>query len=299
MLSRTARLLFIAWSVLLVALLVHGATHAWPAGALIGLAVLLLGHPALMAVEFVLSQRTGLSAGSARAPAGTLLRAWLIEWALSTQVFGWLLPWRSRAIPDHLPPGARGRRGVVLVHGFLCNRGFWNPWLARLRRLDHPFAAVDLEPVFGHLDGYVDIVEAAVRRVEDATGLPPVVIAHSMGGLVTRAWLRHAAGNAARVAQVVTIATPHRGTWLAKMSTSVNATEMRMGGAWMTALAACEPADLGRRFTCWWSECDQIVFPPPTGVLPGSDARHLPGVAHIALARREEVWADLVARLGR
>jgi hypothetical protein len=40
----------------------------------------------------------------------------------------------SQRWPDHLPAEASGRRGVLLVHGFVCNRGLWNPWLQRLQR---------------------------------------------------------------------------------------------------------------------------------------------------------------------
>jgi pimeloyl-ACP methyl ester carboxylesterase len=83
-------------------------------------------------------------------------------------------------------------RGVVLVHGFLCNRAFWTPWLAPLRARGHAFVAVTLEPAFGSIDDYAPAIEAAVRRVTEATGQAPLIVGHSMGGLAIRAWLRHA-----------------------------------------------------------------------------------------------------------
>ena len=77
-----------------------------------------------------------------------------------------------------LPPAAaRGRRGPLLVHGFVCNRGLWNPWLERLHARGIPFVAVDLEPVFGSIDDYVRILENAVQRLERCTGLAPVIVA--------------------------------------------------------------------------------------------------------------------------
>jgi triacylglycerol lipase len=48
-------------------------------------------------------------------------------------VFCWRQPFFSQRWPDHLPADASGRRGVLLVHGFVCNRGLWNPWLQRLQ----------------------------------------------------------------------------------------------------------------------------------------------------------------------
>ena len=79
---------------------------------------------------------------------------------------------------------------MLFVHGFFCNRGLWNPWMRRLRAAGIPFVAVNLEPVFGSIDSYASIVEAAVRSLEQATGGAPVIVAHSMGGLAVRSWLQ-------------------------------------------------------------------------------------------------------------
>ena len=76
-------------------------------------------------------------------------------------------PFAAGAGPTTCPPTAQGRRGVLLVHGFVCNRGMWNPWLAAPARAQGvPFVAVNLEPVFGSIDDYVAIIEAAVQRLE-------------------------------------------------------------------------------------------------------------------------------------
>jgi hypothetical protein len=299
MLARLTRLLFLAHVAALAALLWHGATRGWSTGVLLGLAALPLWHPCLLGFECLLMRRVTRRTTGTQVPGRRLLRAWAGEWHASTLTFAWRLPWRQDATPDHLPGHARGRRGIVLVHGFVCNRGLWNPWLARLRALDRPFAAVNLEPVFGGIDEYATLIDAAVRRVGEATGLPPLVVAHSMGGLAVRAWLRACAdeGAAQRVSTIVTIGTPHRGTWLASLGLSPNARQMRQGSEWMRALGAAGPVPHADRFVCWWSDCDQIVFPPPTAVLPGAQARQVAGVAHVALSQREEIWQDLVARL--
>jgi triacylglycerol lipase len=298
MVTRVTRLLFIAWFLALAALLARGQRHGWSAAVWLGLYLLVLGHPTLLALELALARRVG-ARGNVPAPgARGLLRAWAGEWLASTLVFGWRLPWRANAVADHLPREARGRRGVVFIHGYICNRGIWNPWLARLTALDRAFVAVDLEPVFGSIDLYTATVERAVQRVEAHTGLAPIIVTHSMGGLVARAWLRSRA-SATRIdgqqhaARIVTIGTPHRGTWLAKLALSTNARQMRTGSDWMRALAAAEPAPLAGAFTCWWSECDQIVFPPPTAELPGAEGRLIRATGHLALAGREAIWGDL------
>jgi triacylglycerol esterase/lipase EstA (alpha/beta hydrolase family) len=220
------------------------------------------------------------------------LAAWWAEVKAAPQVFCWRQPFFSRRWPDHLPADAQGRRGVLLVHGFVCNRGVWNPWLQRLHSLGIPFVALNLEPVFGSIDDYVDSLEQAVRQLETVTGLAPVIVAHSMGGVVVRRWWAEH-GGAFRVHHVLTLGTPHQGTWLARLATTPNGRQMRQRSPWLQTLAAREAADQASRFTCFYSHCDNIVFPPATATLPGADNRHLAGVPHVQMVDRPEPWAEL------
>ena len=45
-----------------------------------------------------------------------------------------------------------GEPTIVFVHGYVCNRGFWTPWMARCHRERRPFVAVNLEPPFASID---------------------------------------------------------------------------------------------------------------------------------------------------
>jgi pimeloyl-ACP methyl ester carboxylesterase len=302
MLARVTRLLFVAWFALLATLLAIERTTGWTTGGWVALYALVLGHPTLLAIEMLVARRVARATG---APVGRwrdLPRALVGEWITSTAIFGWRMPWRANAIEDHLPRTSRGLRGVVFIHGYLCNRGLWNPWMRRLSKLDRAFVAVSLEPVFTSLDDYIPLVERAVHRIEAATGLAPVIVAHSMGGLVARAWLRSRATHrrsdgTEEAARLITIGTPHRGTWLAQLAMPMNARQMRVDSDWMRALAAREPPNLHELITSWWSECDQIVYPPPTAVFPGSEAKQLRGVGHIALTGREEIWNEIRWRI--
>lgn len=254
-------------------------------------------HPLAIGIEFAWMARVNRRTGAPPSRPGQLLRAWWAEVRAAAIVFCWRQPFASRAWPDHLPSHAEGCRGVLLVHGFVCNRGLWNPWLARLRALDVPHVAVDLEPIFGPLDGYVGRLEAAVRQLEQATGRPPVVVAHSMGGLVVRRWLCDA--GAARVHRVLTLGTPHHGTALARWAVSPNARQMRLDSRWLAGLRSREPADLGGRFVCFWSHCDNVVFPAATATLPAADNRHLEATGHVHMVAHEEPWRLLRALLER
>ena len=302
MLARVARLLFVVWFALLAGLLATARAVGWTPACWAALYVLVLGHPTLLAAEMLIARRVATRNGAPRARWPDLPRAVLREWLVSTAIFGWRMPWRASAVEDHLPKTSRGLRGVVFIHGYLCNRGMWNPWMKRLFKLDRAFVAVSLEPVFSNLDDYVPEVERAVRRIEAATGLAPVIVAHSMGGLVARAWLRSRAAHkrsdgTAEAARLITIGTPHCGTWLAGLARTPNARQMRVASPWMTDLAGKEATTLSESITSWWSECDQIVYPSPTAVFPGSEAKQLRATGHIALTSREEIWNEIRWRI--
>lgn len=264
--------------------------------AVAGALVLLLGHGLWLALGLLLAHGFNRADAAPRARLGQLLAAWWGECRGAPQVFFWRQPFRALAVPDHLPSDAAGRIGVLLVHGFVCNRGLWNAWLRRLRALNLPCVAVSLEPVFGSIDAYVPQIEAAVRQLEVATGRTPVVVAHSMGGLAVRAWLRHGGGDA-RVREVITLGTPHHGTWLGQWAFSENGCQMRLDSDWLRDLAAAEPISRRRLFTCFYSHCDQIVFPASTACLPDARHHHLPATAHVALVDHPQALAALLDRL--
>ncbi len=152
--------------------------------------------------------------------------------------------------------------------------------------------AIDLEPVTGNIDGYVDCLDDAIRRMAHATGHPPVLVCHSMGGLVARAWLRSSREAPARVARVVTIASPHAGTWMARFGHGTNARQMRRQSTWLQRLSETETATQRRLFVCWYSNTDNIVFPVATATLPEADNRPVHGLAHVALAFEARVMQE-------
>jgi triacylglycerol lipase len=263
-----------------------------PAWGCVGAALILAGYAVFLGVEFLMLAWVQEPGPVPPPTAAHLLRAWWGEVLSAPAVFCWRQPFRSLSEPDHLEATAATRRGVVFVHGFVCNRGFWNPWMKHLRATGVPFVAVNLEPLFDSISRYADTIDEAVRRVERATGRSPVVVAHSMGGLAVRAWLDKFDADG-RVHRVVTVGTPHRGTWLARYGRTVNSREMSLKSPWLTDLAANSSGDRHALFTCFYSNCDNIVFPASTATLPGADNRHIPATAHVHMAFQETVFNEV------
>ncbi|MBT2323925.1 alpha/beta fold hydrolase [Variovorax paradoxus] len=267
----------------------------WPLVAVLSLLALTCTHATVLAMEFAAAYRISARDPIPRASALQWVKAWLAESWAAPRVFCWYQPFRSRAVPDRLP--ADGRRGVVLVHGFLCNRGFWNPWLRELHADDRAFVAVNLEPVFGSIDHYAQTIEDAIAQVTAATSQPPMLICHSMGGLAARAWLRDF--DAERVHRIVTIGTPHRGTWLARFGHTVNGRQMRVEAEWMQGIESEHASTQQVLFTCWYSNCDNIAFPISTATMPGADNRLAAGRGHVEMAFDPRVRRETLALLER
>jgi triacylglycerol esterase/lipase EstA (alpha/beta hydrolase family) len=112
---------------------------------------------------------------------------------------------------------------VVLVHGYLDSdrTPWWDVLTGYLTDAGWPAERVHRVEI-GNLPGttvgspraYARDVEAELERVHDAHGEPASVLCHSMGGLDTR-WCVEQLDAAPLVDDVVTLGTPHRGTYAA------------------------------------------------------------------------------------
>lgn len=273
-----------------------GASAPWLAVA--GVLIIVFGFGLLLALEFVFLHFVNAADPAPKPTLATLVAAWWGECVTAVQVFFWRQPFRANAVADHLTPAGllKGQRGIVFVHGFFCNRGLWTPWLRRLQGGSHAFIALSLEPVFGSIDDYAPQIEAAVEKMTQLTGMPPLLVCHSMGGLAARAWLKIMRADA-RVHHVVTIGTPHRGAWLARWGHGHNARQMRLLSDWHTQLEVDMPAGRHALFTCWYSNCDNLAFPSATATLPGADNRLILGAAHVRLAFLPQVMEQTLAML--
>lgn len=209
--------------------------------------------------------------------------AWLMtvlrEYGVTLLAFSILLPAAALLAP-RLARRAdlRGERVVLLVHGFLSNRGIWWWFARRLRGAGLLIDSVDLAAPFASLDAHVRRLDLRLAALAARGPARIVLVGHSMGGLVCRAWLAgHAAGP---VAQLVTIGTPHAGSLFARSLPAPNLRQMCPGSAWLAALPARGSVPL----TALYSPHDNLVVPAARARCDGcADNLAYAGLGHLGL----------------
>lgn len=268
--------------------------HVAPLPALMGgAALLLLVRLAITANNFGLSWRARSPTPAAHqlAPAARLGLFWR-EFRASMLTSSWTM---LRPVGLQLQAPPRGLP-VLLIHGYGCNGGYWRQLSARLRAAGISHYAIDLEPPTAGIDDYVPQVQAASERLRAATGADSmVIVAHSMGGLVARAWLRRHGD--AHLARLITLGTPHHGTALAQLGMGLNARQMRRDEHWLPALSEAETAARRAAITSIFSHHDNIVAPQESCRLPGARNVEFGGVGHVELGRSALVLDVVMAEI--
>ncbi|WP_420225983.1 esterase/lipase family protein [Pigmentiphaga litoralis] len=253
--------------------------------------IAVLIHAVIVGAGFLLAWRLSHRQGGA-VPRG-FLRAWPGEVVISLRNMYLDIPWRGgwRAVVP-----ARSRGAILLVHGYGCNRGVWRGFFGWLGSLGYTVDAIDLSPPQASIDDFGKQVLAGARDLCHRASVDDVIIiAHSMGGLAARAALRH--DPHAPIRHVITIATPHRGTYHARMGRGICATEMVPDGPWLTQLNAALPVHHPGLFSCVASRHDNIVSPLDQALLPGAHTFVCERVGHMRLMYHPAARSYIAARL--
>ena len=219
--------------------------------------------------------------------AGATLRMILGEYLAFLLTFVGILPFeRLWMAPDRLRSSARP---LLLVHGYGCSRGVWWFLRQRLEAAGHIVATLSLTPPYTSIGKLVPQLEQRIAEVCRATGAEQVVlVAHSMGGLVCRAYL--ARNGRARVERLITIASPHAGSELACIGFGANAREMEPGSRWLQDLVASE-VRVPTVAIC--TPHDNYVMPQDNQRLPGARDIELAGLGHLACLYARRTAAEV------
>jgi triacylglycerol lipase len=224
-----------------------------------------------------------------RLSAGETMRMVAGEYLAFLLTFVIILPferlWMGRDRLRHCP------RPLVLVHGYGCSRGVW--WFLRqqLEAAGHVVATVSLTPPYTSIDNLVPQLARRIEEVCAATGADRIaLVAHSMGGLVCRSYL--ASHGSKRVERLITLASPHSGSELARIGIGQNAREMEPGSRWLKDLAS---AAIPVHAVSIRTPHDNYVMPQDNQRLPGAQDVELDGLGHLALLFSGRAATEVIA----
>jgi hypothetical protein len=197
---------------------------------------------------------------------------------------------------EELPPVQRGLvigdveaagTPILLVHGMIDNRsiftllrrGLVRRGFGRVVSINYSLLTTDVRIAAARLAEEVEalVAETGYERIH--------VVGHSLGGLIARYYVTRLGGDA-RVHTLVTLGTPHGGTFNAYALPSNLCCQLRPGSALMRELSGAVP-DCRTRFVAYWSDLDQMVFPQRNASLVHPDLTvrnvEMHGVGHMSL----------------
>ena len=210
------------------------------------------------------------------------------------------LPWESIALRADPPATPTERIPLLLVHGYLSNRGYFRPMVRWLEARDvGPIFVPNFPVLFTSIEDFADALHAQVERITLGCGQPRVVlVCHSMGGLAARRYLQ--VRGEGRVARLVTIASPHHGTALANAGLGLNARQMCRGCDFLSELDRAESRTKpGIPALSIYTPHDNLVSPQDTSVLSWARNVAIPGVGHIEIIGSERTFGVLLEELQR
>lgn len=186
-----------------------------------------------------------------------------------------LLPRREEVVDR----GDDGLLPVVLVHGLGGNRGLWLPLRLFLRvnghRRMYAFGYED-----GTIEGHAEDLKEFVETVLQTTGEQQVdIVAHSLGGIISRYAIQRL-GLGGTVRTLVTMATPHQGTYAAQYANTTLTRSLRPESDVIRDLNGDGPAGYPMRFFSICSNRDVYVVPAEGMKHPGAENVFLPDVSH-------------------
>jgi len=198
------------------------------------------------------------------------------------------------ALPDD------GLRPIVFVHGLGGHRGNFLPARMYLKLQGRTRTYSVGFPADADLESMAVELRQFITEVCTANGLPDNaqidLVAHSMGGIVARLALEDELVRS-RVATLVTLGTPHAGTYAARYAQTTFLLALRPDSPLMKRLAKQLPWNSGPRLVTFWSASDLLLLPASTASVEGAQNIELPGTTHYGYLLRPSCFQALAKAL--
>lgn len=193
------------------------------------------------------------------------------------------------------PSGETTGPPVICVHGFHMTGSCMWGIRRRLENRGRPTRSVFLGSPYQSAEVYAKPLARVMRDLRSQfRGQGLDIVAHSMGGLITRKVLADDPELAASARRIVTLGSPHHGTGLLSLIRFGPVYQMMsLESEFIRQLPDFRQSAPGAVVTTVATEQDLIVYPVSTCFLPGSRQITFKGFGHLGLLTEPEV-CDLI-----
>lgn len=194
------------------------------------------------------------------------------------------------------PASSLGQDPILFVHGWSESSSLWSTMIKNFEKDGYPKSYLS-NYSYNTSTSNKTLAETEVKpRVESllkATGATKVdIIAHSMGSLNSR-WYIKFVGGEAKVDDWVSLGGPNHGTSTANFCFSTACVEMRAGSTFLNELNAGDETPGSVNYGTWWSPCDEIINPDSSVSLSGATNTETACISHTALTTDSTVYTQV------
>ena len=191
-----------------------------------------------------------------------------------------------------------GHPPLIFVHGLGGNRGNFLLMAGYFRLMGRRRSyKIHFDPGQSMADMAAALADF-ITQVLAVTGAPQVeMVAHSLGGIVARMAITDHGLGGDTVKTLVTLGSPHRGTYAARFANTETTRLLRPDSDFMKTLADT-PLPAGVRTVCLFSHNDLLVIPGPMACLPGSREVDVTPFTHYSYLLDPKSWSVVWQELG-
>lgn len=194
------------------------------------------------------------------------------------------------------PASSIAKDPILFVHGWASSASTWDTMVERFE--DDGWTSSELS-AYSYNTSQSNKVDAEIvaEKVEEllaATEAEEVdIVAHSMGSLNSRWYLKFIEGAQEKVDEWVSLGGPNHGTSTAYFCFSTACSEMRPGSTFLNELNAGDETPGAVNYGTWWSPCDEIINPDESVLLSGASNHETACISHGALHEDETVYDEV------
>lgn len=190
------------------------------------------------------------------------------------------------------------RDPILFVHGWNSSGSTWDTMVSRFRAAGYEadeLMSFSYDTSRSNRTTAAEIADrvATLRATNGATEVD--IIAHSMGSLSSRHYLKFIPGAEAAVDSWVSLGGPNHGTDIAYWCFSTACSEMRPGSTFLDELNAGDESPGAVRYATWWSPCDTVINPDSSVAVAGATNTRTACIGHSDLHQDTTVFGQVAA----